>query len=717
MPLFSKEGDDAIYELEDTEEEIQLALSKGYKPLIEVTKDGSEYFAIPGEVDELKLAKEKGYLPSNEWENLKKVEAESKVKFTPGQSFMLGAAEQGTFGLGDEAIARVRSLAPSGGSYESELKAIRYQQEQAEKQNPISSFAGTAVGAIGMGALTGGTAAIAKTPAQAVGIGMLSQGVAGALQGYGESEKETFAGQAADATTAGAISALFGGLGAGSVRGAPAAAAAVGRGAQAVKETAEAGAEATKKSVGGIATLAASPVQTLGSARQALIESGRRTEGSGFLAKKLDQLISLKDNFLTNTASAQDVKEAAKLLRNELGDDVAKLSDKELISYAMMLDGPNPAKRLAAISIAKKTNGDVDEILQAIDFSPDAVAEARLFDLATDADTLAKEFTEVASGLKDQVQKRYGEALEVSKAQFPKQGTNVLSAVENTASIFKQPEFLSAPASTRKTVRAIDGVLKGVGGKEAWDLANASTQFDRLKTSREMLQQEIKRLRKRGLNREASILDDLKVQIDSPIKSMEDMALNDKSYAAFKAIEDSLIKPLSIKDAEGRQILDPTKVSKLLEEKGKGAQLTSIIDSVKQRALQLPEEQAKPLLDTLDQITNIKKVLENAKAIEALKKNKLNLAKSETKGLGISLGKDSIASLKITDPEQAILAQSNVVKYANKFLNKQSFKELTPKERLMLIEMEGLVRAKKLQGREDDAWNIIQKKYKKKGVI
>lgn len=717
MPLFSKEGDDAIYELEDTEEEINLAASKGYKPLIEVTKDGSEYFAIPAEVDELKLAKEKGYLPSTEWENLKKIEAESKVKFTPGQSFVLGAAEQATFGLGDEALARIRSLAPSGNSYESELKAIRYQQEQAEKQNPISSFAGTAVGAIGMGALTGGTAAIAKTPAQAVGIGMLSQGVAGALQGYGESEKETLAGQAADATTAGAISALFGGLGAGSVRGAPAAAAAIGKGAQAVKKATETGVEATKKSVGGISTLATSPVQTMGSARQALIESGRRMEGSGFFAKKLDQLISLKDNFLTNTAAAQDVREAANLLRKELGDDVARLSDKELISYAMMLEGPNPAKRLAAISIAKKTNGDVDEILQAIDFSPDAVAEARLFDLATDANTLAKEFTEVASNLKEEVQKRYGEALEVAKAQFPKQGAGLLSAVQDTVSVLKQPEFLSAPTSTRKTVRAIDSVLKGREGKESWDLVSASTQFERLKTSREMLQQEIKRLRKRGLNREAGVLNGLKTQIDAPIKSMEDMALNDKSYAAFKAVEDSLIKPLSIKDAEGRQVLDPSKVAKLLEEKGKGAQLSSVIDSVRQRTLQLPQEQAKPLLDTLDQIANIKKILENSKAIEAMKKNKLNLAKSETQGLGISLGKDSIASLAITDPEQALLAQANVVKYAKKFLNKQSFKELTPKERLMLIEMEGLIRNKKLQGREDDAWDIIQKKYKKKGVI
>jgi len=127
-------------------------------------------------VDELQPISQQPSLPSNQ------------PKRSPLQSGLMGVSQGATFGLADEAIARLESIR-SGRPYEDVLQEARGMYKQASEQNPASYLTGE----IGSGAVAPiGQVATGATLGKLATIGAGT----GALSGLGYSEGET-AGQVA----------------------------------------------------------------------------------------------------------------------------------------------------------------------------------------------------------------------------------------------------------------------------------------------------------------------------------------------------------------------------------------------------------------------------------------------------------------------------------------------------------------------------------------
>lgn len=197
----------------------------------------------------------------------------------PMQSFLGSALDAATFGLADEAGARLLSWLPGQDqSYEELRDRARQRLEQMREHNPAASTAGAVTGGAasllvpGLG-VAGGVARGAGTTARALRTGA----AVGGLSGYGHSEAEHIGGQVRD-------TAIGAGLGAGLAGTAAGVGAGVGAGLRAARRGAmtAAGAQRARQlgaNMGDIGRIGRSPgglsgfaerLQRHGIARQAL---------------------------------------------------------------------------------------------------------------------------------------------------------------------------------------------------------------------------------------------------------------------------------------------------------------------------------------------------------------------------------------------------------------------------------------------------------------
>lgn len=145
-------------------------------------------------------------------EDIAKLEAASQ--YSPLESAGRGAMQGATLGFGDEIAGAVQAL-PEAITSDKKLKDLyqkyrdiqRKKNDEAQKQNPKSFFAGNVVGGLAPVALTGGAAA-PETLAGAIGLGASY----GAASGLGSSEADLTKGQVGQAAKDTAIGA---GIGAG----------------------------------------------------------------------------------------------------------------------------------------------------------------------------------------------------------------------------------------------------------------------------------------------------------------------------------------------------------------------------------------------------------------------------------------------------------------------------------------------------------------------
>lgn len=179
---------------------LAAAQAKGYKPYVDVSKDGQKVYTIEGSADSLKAAQAKGYkladsLKSAQAQYDKEKSAQLDSSEGRSETRLRGMAQGMTFGLADEAQAGVRSLL-SDKSYKDLRDEYRHDDDLARKVNPGNMLGAEIVSNLPTIAATGG-AGLAKTVAQNAGMG--------ALNAFGGSESDNIKDLSLEALKGGAI--------------------------------------------------------------------------------------------------------------------------------------------------------------------------------------------------------------------------------------------------------------------------------------------------------------------------------------------------------------------------------------------------------------------------------------------------------------------------------------------------------------------------------
>lgn len=182
--VVSKNGKD-FYELPDTEEQQAGAEAKGYKRYLDVTKNGKDVFTIPAD-DNVEKAFAKGYKTTDEFNFTKDKSLATRTKEGIDDTIR-GISQGATLGLGDEILGRVQGAydtAANGGSFSDNYQKNRDAKRQEYKDAQDRSPAAYTLGEIGGNLLTGmGAGAAASTT-------LMGNAALGAIQGYGNSNKE-----------------------------------------------------------------------------------------------------------------------------------------------------------------------------------------------------------------------------------------------------------------------------------------------------------------------------------------------------------------------------------------------------------------------------------------------------------------------------------------------------------------------------------------------
>lgn len=207
MPLVSKNGTD-FFEIEDDENEMRIAESKGYKPYMEVTKNGKDVFKIEANADEINTAMNKGYLEKKAFERSKK-----SSNIPKWQSSMQGAADVMSWDLNDEIIGAASGVKnvlqgeDFGKGYKQSRDLIREQKKRLEEANPEYYLGGQLAGAVASPSFAAKGASM---------LGRIGKGAAeGALQAFGGSEdpQKLIQDMASGGATSAAIISALEGLG------------------------------------------------------------------------------------------------------------------------------------------------------------------------------------------------------------------------------------------------------------------------------------------------------------------------------------------------------------------------------------------------------------------------------------------------------------------------------------------------------------------------
>ena len=134
MAIVSKNGTD-FYDIPDDEENLAIAKQKGYSNYLQVTKNGTDYFAIPAEVSELNTARSKGYMPDTEWAATSKMKDERQTQFTTGEAAAQGVAELDQFSRGMNPLGQLLEQPfPGGGG---EIQQGQARDDRSELSAPL----------------------------------------------------------------------------------------------------------------------------------------------------------------------------------------------------------------------------------------------------------------------------------------------------------------------------------------------------------------------------------------------------------------------------------------------------------------------------------------------------------------------------------------------------------------------------------------------------
>ena len=677
MALFSKDGKDFV-EISDDAPDLELMSKAGYKPYLNFTKDRQEYVTLPAEVNNVKKMNEAGYKTDQQWQDEEQIQKESKLKFGAGEAFGQGALEQATAGFSDELAAFMAK-----GSYGKNLEAQRYIQKQAAEQQPFAKGAGEVAGAIGLGALTAG-AGTAATTSQAVAKGMLSGGIQNALQSYGESEEKTLAGQAGDVLGGALTGAALGGIGGTLAKAAPIA-------------------KGVSEATGGVLTR---PGEAIKSAAAGGMEEMKDKAwlglipGFGHTLAKGAFLKGAVTDLVDNARSGKQFKQFVGTLRQELGEDAAKLDDATIFNTMLAQEGDNSAKQFFANMVAKERGLDEAKTKQLHDYlvqSPELSKSARNWNLAEKADDVATNMAKVAEDAQREASRHFDETEQLVKQKFPKQGSEVQDEIANTLQFMDKKDLTgSAREAAERAFHELHDDATRIGkldirdsavqsqAEKAWDSYSPAEQYDRYKAAREVLQASLPDPSKVPVNKwdqgQKRNLELVKA-INSRLNEAEEKLAANSQYKAWKDIQNLM---------ESKQLFggdySATKVRSLLGDSAAGKQLSLNLDKLEKEInlSQLPETQVKPILDVLTQLKEFKQHMGNQAQMAEMVYKLKNLDERTIRRLDQLTGKSSFASRLAQTPSEYGELQAGLDSLAQAQFQKP-FNELGQREKLQIM--------------------------------
>jgi len=627
----SKNGSD-FYEVADEGDEVEQAKAKGYRSYTQMTKNGTDIYDIEMNEDEYKTALAKGYQDVKMHAFTKGARERSK----PGkiEANFRGAIGGLTQEYGDELggfLEKAGSKIGLRGVGSPNLMDIRFETDAEDKEDPdtiqrnardarrslnkaaeeahpgiynASNIAGSLV----TGLVVPGSKAVSSLKA---GVGI------GAAQGLGRSEADLVGPNLDDVAQAGidtASGALMGaaGHGAGKVlEKAAKAPAALAKGTDYLRGLGR-GSLRGAKEVGKDLPLVVQPfAEAYGALKGALSE----VKELNSTAKEISGIAKEARDLLAGPAKTGGVKlrPLQELTAIGNGKTLQDFSDDEAILAAMMSDGDNAVKKWFAGKAGTLQPGQIDSD----DYN-------KVLGLGSQARTTAREFNpkEAAKALKPTVEgvqnlfkgarsARFGELQEAAKGTFDDAGSaSVLQDVKEA--LIDADKLKSIPGSVRNAIGAVDDMLSvGLGAKPqkltpgAWSEVSRGERFHRLQQSREYIDQQLNWSKREGHGQAESMLRGLRSNIDDALKTSPEKVEADELYKASKDVEGKFFGSTEFRNATGGVEIDEGKLARLLGNTDQAARFKASMEDLKKFA-DRPElgeafkGQAKKLIEDLE---------------------------------------------------------------------------------------------------------------------
>lgn len=664
MPVKVTKGGNT-FEIDDSEDSLEAARAKGYKPLITVTKNGKDTFDLDADdAESVKAAFNKGYKEINAFNNLEASRKEGRKDIGKLESFGQGVASAATFGFDDELSAM---LAP--GKYDENIETIRRMKKNREEANPISNFAGNVVGGA---AIPGMGAAKAATTLGRAGIGAGIGAVQGGIQGVGDSEAQDASGVLADAgmgaLTGGAIGGLTGGL----VR---------------PKATAREIADVGKK-VADVATEVPGVTKTLA---RGFKEGAKSVEDIGYGTGAIKTFQGVK-------GAAQEILEQKKAVR-ELAEAAGQpwpgpkdnWSDASVIVEKALSGGEYNSATDYIANQAAAFGIDPNQYKKFLKMSPEELEKVVNFSKREAADDAAPLF----QGLKDTFEnvrtKRLGELKKQARGEFNTDLAPIRESLE------KGYQNASTLKTTRKAMAPIEDayeiILRG-NGADAFGFApgdintlSKADLFDRLQAARSHIDDNIDWAAIRKGNRSPTpsekTLMEVRKTLDQALKGGSDAKIeSDALFRKSKELEDRFFKLASDKDGQHEVSL-----AKIFGDNDRAAKAKPFLKEVEEFAARpdLPDEMRESTKALADNLRSAMEVSENKRALQEFQRQTRGPSGPSIERMQSLTRGNHIATDLLTAPSSALDIKARAAGLAREGFGKE-FSQLNEKERRGLID-------------------------------
>jgi len=585
----SKNGSD-FYEVADEGDEVEQAKAKGYRSYTQMTKNGTDVYDVEMNEDEYKTAVAKGYQDVKMHAFTKGARESSK----PGkiEANFRGAIGGLTQEYGDELggfLEKAGSKVGLRGVGSPNLLDIRLETDAEDKEDPdtiqrnardarrslnkaaedahpgiynASNIAGSLV----TGLVVPGSKA-ASTLKAGVGIG--------ATQGLGRSEADLVSPSLDDVAEAGidtASGALMGAAGHGAgrvlekVAKAPAA---MAKGTDYLRGVGR-GSLRSAKEVGKDLPLVVQPfAEVYGAVKGALSEMKELNS----TAKEISGIAREARDLLAGQAQSggRKLRPLQELTAIGNGKTLQDFSDDEAILAAMMSDGDNAVKKWFAGKAGTLQPGqiDSDDYNKVLGLGSQARTTAREFNPKAAATELKSTVEGVQDLFKRARSARFGELQEAAKGTFDDAGSasvigNIDEAIEDVNAL------RSIPSSVKGVIEDVQGILtegRGIRAQKltagSWEEVSKGERFHRLQQSRQLLDGQLNWARREGHSNAEGILKGLRGNIDDALKTSPEKVDADELYKASTDVEAKFFGATEFRNAAGSVDVDEAKLARL----------------------------------------------------------------------------------------------------------------------------------------------------------
>jgi len=592
----SKDGS-TFHEIdEDFDEEsgldrsLEAAKAKGYKPYVQMTKNGKDVFDVEASEDSYKAALEKGYKEADVHEFTKNADKTNKAESTyRGAMHGLSGSYIDELGGALEAAGSTVGLRGVGSS---DLTDIRLETDEEDKESLGDTYRGMRdkrrqhdkkAEASHPELYNGADIAGSVVSGMAIpGSSLKAAAFTGGSQGLGRSEADLTDpslenyGQAAVDTAFGAATGYAGGLAAKGVAKGVSVAAEKGSGAiktaheylKNVGRGAKAGAKSAGDDMPGnwLKDIAAGVGAVKGAVKE-IKEMGAAVKEFTGVAKEARDILAQKVE--SKTLTIRPLKELQAIGN---GKTLAEFSDDEAVVGALMMEGDNSIKKWFAEKAATLHPGqiDADEYGKVLGLGTEARSTARAFDARAAAKDLRPVVEDVQSLFKEARDARYGKLNDAAKESFDSVGAgSVLTELDEA--IADAGTLSSVPGSVRNLLDDVKGMLNiGKGTKQqklvagAWDEVAGAEKFNRLQQSRQLIDQQIKWAKREGLGQSEQILRSVRSKIDDALKTSPDKIEADALYRTSKDVEGKFFGATEFRNQAGGIEVDEGKLARLL---------------------------------------------------------------------------------------------------------------------------------------------------------